>query len=295
MVFEKIYNTGNILEALKLLEYRSMSDNKLEEPVTQEPNSESKTKDREENDAQKGSSATIDIESGNERTSEDNYQSGKNTYEDIYRSGNFGIALGRVNTKIGKQWILVHAIISSLILTLTISGNVLLKKYYTVSVLDDLAIAFTWCISILSLISTVIGLYLFQNLKGIGYPYRILMTLRFSAIFTNVFILFAVIFVAIILASKTEKAFIGETEATGIKANYGLMMILFIFGMFSNTAFSCNACGGACCNDCGCGEWCIYSEGEELAPGVPNPPSTAKFQMAAAVLQGVSDELDKHS
>ena len=274
-----------------------MSDNKLEEPVTEEPNSEFKGKDREDNDFQKRSSATRNIESENERTGalEDNYQSGKNTYEDIYRSGNFGIALGKVNTNIGKRWILVHAIISSLVLILTISGNVLLKKYYTVSVLDDLAIAFTWCISILSLISTVIGLYLFRNLKVIGYPYRFLMALRFSAVFTNVFILFAVIFVAIILASKTEKAFIGETEASGIKANYGLMMLLFIFGMFSNTAFSCNACGGACCNDCGCGEWCIYSEGEELAPGVPNPPCTTKFQMAAAVLQGASDELDKHS
>ena len=274
-----------------------MSDNKLEEQVSQEPNSESKAKDRENNGFQKRSGATIDIESENRRTHtcEDNHQSGKNTYEDIYRSGNFGIALGRVNTNIGKRWMLLHAIISSLILILTISGNVLLKKYYTVSILDDLAIAFTWCISILSMISTIIGLYLFQNLKVIGYPYRILMTLRFSAVFTNIFILFAVIFVAVILASKTEKAFIGETEATGIKANYGLMMILFIFGMFSNTAFSCNACGGACCNDCGCGQWCIYSEGEELVPGVPNPPSTAKFQMVAAVLQSVSDELDKHS
>lgn len=199
---------------------------------------------------------------------------GKRKYEDVYRSGNFGVTLGRINTTVGKKWMLFHAITSSLTFILTISGNILLAKYYTIILLSDYTIFATWFVSVLSLIATVIGFYLFSNLETIGCPYRMLIILRALSTATLFFILCTIPnIVGIIFDPKLQVGFIDEAAAIAIKTNYGLILILFVFCIVSNYVILTYWSGWFC------GKCNIYIEGEELAPGVLDPPSNKKFRL----------------
>ena len=250
-----------------------MLDFKQREPATENLLPKSDETDKEETVHQECPNITINVESEKEEVNKRGTER-KRKYEDVYRSGNFGVTLGRINTTIGKKWMLFHAITSSLTFILTISGNILLAKYYTIILLTNSTIFTTWCFSVLSLTATVIGFYLFSNLETIEYPYRMLITLRALSTAALFFIACTVPnILGIIFDPKLQVGFINEAAVIPIKTNYGLILILFVFSVVSNYAIL------TYWNGWFCGKCNMYIEGEELAPGVLDPPSNKKIPL----------------
>ena len=216
------------------------------------------------------------------------------TYEDTYRAGNFGITLGKVSRTRGLKWALVHMGLTVLMLLLTVIGTALLAEYYNSKILRGLAVGFTWSNSIIGVLSGVLAVFFFRRLTTMRRPYAFLMTVRFMAIINWVLLLFSLVFVPIIIASKREKAFSASSATTAaIKAVYILFVAALAVEMIVSFSFVCSPGWSDACDSCSCcGACCIYTEGEEIAPGVPNPPSQERWQMVALALQEFHAELE---
>eukprot|EP00794_Sanderia_malayensis_P019566 gene19566-21497_t len=254
---------------------------------------------------------TVEIEIDGLSNGEERDQTGKNssenvittqpsanfssTYEDVYRSGNFGLTLGKVNQARGLKWAFAHMGLTSSMLLLSIIGTGLLMEYYNVKLLRDLAIGFTWSNSILGVLSGALAVYFFRNLKKLRQPYAMLMTVRFMAVFNWVLLMLSLIFVMLIAASKGQKAYPGPTSTAAItKTVYAIICIIVIIELVVSFVFVFSPACSEFCDACSCcgGECCIYSEGEEIADGVPNPPSQERWQMVALILQEFHSRID---
>ena len=220
---------------------------------------------------------------------------GSLTYEDAYRAGNFGITLGKVDQTRGFKWALVHMGLTSLMMLLTIVGTGLVVEYYKGKLLGNLAIGFTWINSLFGIASALLAWHFFRNLKKMHRPYAFLMGVRFMAIFNWTLLLLSVIFVSLIAASDRVKAFTGsDAIVTLIKAAYTIIIIIMIVEMVVSFSFLCSPKWSELCNVCSCcGPCCIYSEGEEVAPGEPNPPSQETWQLVAYFLEGFQSRLEE--
>ena len=215
-------------------------------------------------------------------------------YEDVYRGGNFGLTLGKVNQGRGLKWAFTHFGLSVLMLILTIVGTALLVEYYNSNVLRSLAIGFTWSNSLFGVLSGVSAVFFFRRLTKLRRPYAFLMLVRFMAIFNWVFLLFSIIFVPIIIASKGEKAFSASTGTVAvIKAIYIIIVAAVVIELVVSFSFVCSPSWSDACDSCSCcGACCIYKEGEEIAPGIPNPPSQERWEMVALALQECQSRLE---
>ena len=215
-------------------------------------------------------------------------------YEDVYRGGNFGVTLGKVNQGRGLKWAFTHLGLSVLMLLLTIVGTALLVEYYNSNILRSLAIGFTWSNSLFGVLSAASAVFFFRRLTKLRRPYAFLMLVRFMAIFNWVFLLFSIIFVPIIIASKGEKAFTASTQTVAvIKAAYILLVAAVAIELVVSFSFVCSPSWSDACDSCSCcGACCIYTEGDEIAPGIPNPPSQERWEMVALALQECQSRLE---
>ena len=216
-------------------------------------------------------------------------------YEDVYRSGNFGITLGKVNQPRGLKWAFAHMGLTSLMLLFTVIGTGLVSEYYNSKILRDLALGFTWTNSLFGVISGLLTVHFFRNLKKLRRPYAILMTVRFLAIFNWILLMFSFIFVLIIVVSQGPKAYPGAAITTAItKAVFGIIAAIAVIELVVSFTFVCSPAMSELCEMCSCcGPCCIYSKGEEIAPGVPNPPSQERWEMVALILYQVHKELNE--
>lgn len=239
----------------------------------------------EKNDINNGESTAMNIEYGNELP-------GDGPYEKVYRTGNFGEKLGMVNQENGLRWMKIHTACMALMFIFNIIGSVMLKYYYGINILSNLAMGLTWAIWVLGASCAAVGLYFFMNLKTLRRPFALFMTMRFFAIFTWTAVLLGITFVLIILGSK--KNMLGtESEIAGMKTIYSFIAIIMILEMVISFMFVCGPSCADICKICMCCEmYCIYSEGQEIAPGVANPPSQQRWEQAATVLQAVNKELN---
>lgn len=227
-------------------------------------------------------------------TTQPNSQQQPVTYEDTYRTGNFGITIGKVSQTRGLKWALVHMGLTVIMLLLTVIGTALLAEYYNSNVLRGLAVGFTWSNSIVGVLSGILAVFFFRRLTRMKRPYAFLMAVRFMAIINWVLLLFSLVFVPIIIASKGEKAFSasGATIAV-IKTVYILFVAALAVEMVVSFSFVCSPVWSDACDSCSCcGACCIYTEGEEIAPGVPNPPSQERWQMVALVLREFHEQME---
>jgi len=223
---------------------------------------------------------------------------GESKYLDEYRVGNFGVTLGKLDLGIGKRWNLVLCVSSLLSLVLTICGHIVLSKNtVSNSIIIELALAFTWCTCILTILLTLSLFYINRKLPSLNHPYAVLIWTRFIAIFNCIFISFTMIFVGIIIGIPSDnKTYVnrGEDNASvAVKAIYALLLIIdFVIFIGSCTVTSSVACA-VCCDELSCcGHWCMYGEGTELAPGVPDPPSQEKWALCVDILGGVHKGLE---
>ena len=168
----------------------------------------------------------------------------------------------------------------------------MLKYYYGINILSELAMGFTWAIWALGASCAAVGLYFFMKLKTLRRPFALFMTVRFLAIFTWTAILLGITFVLIILNSRRNM--LGtESDIAGMKTIYSFIAIIMILELVISFMFVCGASCAEICNMCMCCEmYCIYSEGQEIAPGVANPPSQQKWEQVATVMQAVNKELN---
>ncbi|EDO39705.1 predicted protein [Nematostella vectensis] len=235
----------------------------------------------------------IDIE-GNHATETDpaNPASGEPCYEDVYRTGNFGIMLGKVDIPIGKKWVIAQAMRSALLLVMTLAGTILLAEHYPIAVLRDLAVSFAWVATIFASMTTVEGVYFFWWIEKNQHPYAWLMVLRYTAVVSFVVnCLPSWLFACLIAGSNTEK-FVGlsGTEVALVKGVWCGVIILEMLEGFLCWAFLWNprwTTLSDCCKTC-----CIYRPGEEIAPGVPDPPSQQKMARMAVVALAVHNAIN---
>ena len=215
------------------------------------------------------------------------------TYEDVYRTGNFGIRIGRVNLTRGKRWLMAHAACALFMFVFTLIATVLLK-HFTVAVFKNFVLGYSWAASLLGVSSAALGAYFFLRLPMLSHPYAVLMTFRFLAVFNWIANLaFGWLFTILIALADKEK-FVGLSD-TGIgflKAVCVGITIIMILEMVISFAFVfawwgfCPAFPDLC--KC-CAESCVYDQGQEIAPGVLDPPSSLKIFRAAQVLAPLSN------
>ena len=211
------------------------------------------------------------------------------TYEDMYRTGNFGVLLGKVNSTRAKRWLLVHASCTTLMFLLTITGSSLLKYYIPHPFFKSAILGYTWTASSLGVISAAVGAYFFWRLPMLSRPFALLMIFRLLVVLNWIVNLsFGWVF-TIVIVNAGEEMFFGLSKS-GIgflKFTYAVITILMLVECVVSHAFVFhwwNCCSGfpdvcKCCSP-----WCVYDKGEEIAPGVPNPPSSRYFFLAAQAL-----------
>ncbi|XP_031552735.1 uncharacterized protein LOC116289929 [Actinia tenebrosa] len=191
----------------------------------------------------------------------------------VYQTGNFGKHFGKVNTTRGKRYVIVHGVLSLFMIVFTIVAAVMMKHYLPAAIKNPL-LGVSWACAVCDGLSTGVALYFMWKLSTLTHPLRTLMVMRTFATFSmvmNIFFFMIGIFSAIL----KEKEFVELTdkEIGFLKAIYAVIAVLMFLKIFTSTSFIFQwwSCCPACPTACSCfAPYCIYEEGEELAPGVPN-------------------------
>jgi len=220
-------------------------------------------------------------------------------YEEVYRTGNFGIVLGKLNIRLARKWMIAHSICTLAIFILTIIGTILLNKFYTGGTFTNIVLSITYLSSIFGVSSAAVGGYFFWNMKILSRPYAVFMTLRFLAIINWVFVFIGIFLVLVVIVSannpKNRYVWIAtSSEIAASKAIYIIMLILMLVEMVVSFTFVSSPGCSDVCNECSCcGPCCMYEAGEEIAPGVANPPSQDTWMEVARVAMQVNTGLGK--
>ena len=101
----------------------------------------------------------------------------------MYRTGNFGIRIGKVNVAKGKRWLMAHVGCALFMFFLSVTVTALLK-HYTVSFFKHGVMGYTWTATLLELSSAALGAYFFWRLLKLSRPLAVLMSFRLLAVFS---------------------------------------------------------------------------------------------------------------
>ena len=203
-------------------------------------------------------------------------------YEDVYRSGNFGIKFGRIEPFISLRWAYVNVSLALLILLVTIIASAVELgssdcKLETI-LSRDTFLGLLWMNSFMGLVSGILNIYFFRNLQYLRKPFACLMSVKCLAGW-NVFV-----FTCYILFLWV---FLFCDYPVGTKLLFAFLYILAIMGYCVQWSFLCKPQDPLCC----CPDYRIFVDGEEIAPGQPDPPALAYLESCVSVGHALNKQL----
>ena len=213
----------------------------------------------------------------------------KVVYENVYRTGNFGVMLGKINLRRAKKWTNTHLLCSIVIFLLAITGHILLDAYYPKN-FRRVIISLIWTSALLGICSAGLATYFFRHIHNLSRPYAVYMSMRFLITINWVFVCFGVIFAGI-TPTIVSTDWAGTNSAlAATKAVYWMLFLLMLIELVVSFSLVSGPNCSAVCNECSCcGACCVYEEGEMIAPGVANPPSQEKMIKVAEIAMAIND------
>ena len=183
-------------------------------------------------------------------------------YDDVYRTGNFGMFFGKINRSRGFKWMYAHLFLTSLILFFTIIITGLLNGYfrYNMGKTCDVILGFLWTNSLIGLISGLSNFYFIRNYDKLQKPLRFLLLVRFFAILNFTALCMSFLIGTLLLDAKYDG--VATTPTVMTKLVFSIIYIIIDIEMVVMLSFACIPnCQGCCCP-----KYCVFEEGEYLAP-----------------------------
>ena len=208
---------------------------------------------------------------------------GNPRYEDVYRSGNFGIQFGRIAPFMSLRWAYINLSLALLILLVTIIASAV-ELGSSPCKLDSLVtwstfLGLLWMNSFMGVVSGILNIYFFRNLQYLRKPFACLMSVKLLAGW-NVFVFtFYILFFW---------AFLFCAYPVGTKLLFAFLYILAIMGYCVQWSFLCKPQDPLCC----CPDYRIFVDGEEIAPGQPDPPALAYLESCVSVGHALNNQLE---
>lgn len=205
-------------------------------------------------------------------------------FGDVYRTGNFGEHFGKVNFPRAKRWLLAHGILSFFMFVFTLAATIMMRDY-TNTVFKDMLLAFTWMAALLDWMLFASAAFFLFKLSTLRNPLTTLMVMRtFSALTFALNLFFFLVGLLGLLINNADFVRLTSKEVGFLKFIFVVITILMAAKIVTSYSFVFLWWKNRDCCHCFAG-YCVFEEGDELAPGVANSAGTENiiaFGQAAA-------------